>query len=75
MGSERARLDEHLEPVELSVGQELNERSGNRSWVYFPSGSLVSLVSETRMATPPKSGWLAMKAWWALRWRSEADGA
>ncbi len=40
------RLSPHLEPVELRLGQVLYEAGGKIDYVYFPSNSMVSLVSQ-----------------------------
>lgn len=45
--SDGARLDDRLEPVDLGLGDVLHESWKARRWVYFPAGSIVSLLYET----------------------------
>jgi CRP-like cAMP-binding protein len=40
------RLSSHLEPVELQHSQILYEAGGSMDYVYFPSNSMVSLISQ-----------------------------
>ncbi len=46
--SDRERLDGHLEAVDLGLGDVLHESWKARRWVYFPAGSIVSLLYETQ---------------------------
>ncbi len=39
-----AHLAEHLEPVQLSLGELLYEPDSAQPWVYFPDGSIISLL-------------------------------
>ena len=39
-----ARLAEHLEPVQLRLGEMLNGPGQPQPWVYFPDGAIVSLL-------------------------------
>jgi CRP-like cAMP-binding protein len=41
------RLQPHLKPVELRLGQVLHEAGGIMDYVYFPQNAMVSLVSHT----------------------------
>ena len=41
---DRARLSEYLEPIELGLGEMLYEPGQPQPWVYFPDGSIVSLL-------------------------------
>jgi len=42
-----ARLQPHLEPVELRHGQVLHDAGGIMEYVYFPQNAMVSLISHT----------------------------
>ncbi|HVF50482.1 MAG TPA: Crp/Fnr family transcriptional regulator [Pyrinomonadaceae bacterium] len=42
-----ARLQPHLEPVQLRLGQVLIEAGGVIDYVYFPQNSMISLISHT----------------------------
>lgn len=44
---ERKRLDPHLEPIELALDEVLNAPGKRLPCVYFPTGSIISLVYET----------------------------
>lgn len=44
---DRKRLDPHLEPVELALDEVLNAPRKRMPGVYFPTGSIISLVYET----------------------------
>ena len=39
---ERARLAEHLEPIQLRLGEVLYEPGKPQPWVYFPDGAIIS---------------------------------
>ena len=41
------RIAPHLEPVELTHGQRLHQAGGQMEDVYFPTNSMISLVSHT----------------------------
>ncbi len=41
---ERERLSEHLEPVEMDLGEVLYESGKPQPWMYFPAGCIVSLL-------------------------------
>jgi CRP-like cAMP-binding protein len=45
--NDRERLDGRLEAVDLTLGEVLHEPWKARRWVYFPAGSIVSLLYET----------------------------